>query len=597
MEQTKVFLSPEEVRAAYSVTDILTTLNLRTNHPPTPSLICRKLDSLSRPAFDSLSIMIAAKANIEDGVRLSSHQINGVARAVSSCFQADAASEIAHVHACGGVVSAAAAKAAYYEYSHVLRIGLQHFALTRKIGIPLRPIATDMHARAIAALTKGEGGNMKAALGILGVADTLVLEEGFFASATGLLTGCAFCVAVMDRLDPGEICCGTCCRVVSGEELTICGRCGDHLACEQCMVGEGKVQHMNECRRVRDQVRAMAQTLVPHIRESARRVAVVRLSDSGLIAPTHVTSIASALIPSSLWEYLSRCSTSVTHSEISTYWRLLIVFLAEPDGDDQEAIEYQRVYVDAAEYAAVADKQQLGPTRRAPLLSPSEQRRLRKGVRATKKRAEDEVRAATVAKAEAEAVVKANNVLERQVARLDATSAMLTSVLAKRESAASPEVVARVRVRRDSLKAAERRAQRPFKARPARSPSKMVHENVVFASARLAAAGLLQRYARVWLRRRKKLRRKERSRAAKSLQRSVRAWLLPRVVASATSSVATAAAPGYNEDDVLCVVCIERPRVMLFLGCAHLCACEDCASILVACPLCRAVGVKMRVYM
>ena len=73
----------------------------------------------------------------------------------------------------------------------------------------------------------------------------------------------------------------------------------------------------------------------------------------------------------------------------------MIVFLAEPDGDDQEAIEYQRVYVDAAEYAAVADKQQLGPTRRAPSLSPSEQRRLRKGVRATKKRAEDEVRAAS----------------------------------------------------------------------------------------------------------------------------------------------------------------------------------------------------------
>ena len=121
----------------------------------------------------------------------------------------------------------------------------------------------------------------------------------------------------------------------------------------------------------------------------------------------------------------------------------------------------------------------------------------------------------------------------------------------------------------------------------------MVHENLVFASARLAAAGLLQRYARVWLRRRKKLRRKERSRAAKSLQRSVRAWLLPRVVASATSSVATAAAPGYNEDDVLCVVCIERPRVMLFLGCAHLCACEDCASMLVACPLCRAVRMCM----
>ena len=442
--------------------------------------------------------MITAKASIEDGVRLGSHQIDGIARAVSSCFQADAASEIAHVHACacGGVVSAAAAKAAYYEYSHVLRIGLQHFALARKIGIPLRPCATDVHARAIAALTKGKGGNTKAALGILGVADTLVLEEGGFASSTGLLTGCAFCVAVMDRLDPGEICCGTCCRVVSGEELTICGRCGDHLACEQCMVGEGKVQHMNECRRVRDQVRAMAQTLVPHIRrESARRVAVVRLSDGGLIAPTHVTSIASPLIPSSLWEYLSRCSTSVTHSEISTYWRLLIVFLAEPEGDDQEAIEYQRVYVGAAKHAAVADTQQLGPTRRAPLLSPSEHRRLRKGLRATAKKTEDDIRAATVAEAAAEAQVEADAVLQRQAARPDATSAMLTSVLSKPESTASPEVVARVRAKRDLLKTSERMVRKPPKARPERPPTKAVDASIkLVTSARLAAVHLLQQH-------------------------------------------------------------------------------------------------------
>ena len=51
--------------------------------------------------------------------------------------------------------------------------------------------------------------------------------------------------------------------------------------------------------------------------------------------------------------------------------------------------------------------------------------------------------------------------LERQAARPDATSAMLTSVLYKRESTASPEVIARVRVKRDSLKVAEsqKRAQ------------------------------------------------------------------------------------------------------------------------------------------
>ena len=45
-------------------------------------------------------------------------------------------------------------------------------------------------------------------------------------------------------------------------------------------------------------------------------------------------------------------------------------------------------------------------------------------------------------------------------------------------------------------------------------------------SAHVAAALLLQRHARAWLRCRKKLRRKQRSRAAKIIQRSVRTWLL-----------------------------------------------------------------------
>ena len=458
-----------------------------------------------------------------------------------------------------------------------------------------------MHARAIAALTKGKGGNTKAALGILGVADALVLEDGFFACSTGLLTGCSFCVAVMDRLDsPGDICCGTCCRVVSGETLTICGRCGDHLACDQCMAGEGKAQHMNECRRVRAQVRAMAQTLAPHIRESARRVAVVRLNDDGLIAPTHVTSIASPLIQSSLWEYLSRCSTSVTHSEMSTYWRLLIVFLAEPEGDDQEAIEYQRVYhVEAAKHAAVADTQQLGPTRRAPLLSPSEHRRLRKGLRATAKKTEDDIRAATVAEAAAEAQVEADAVLQRQAARPDATSAMLTSVLSKRESTASPEVVARVRAKRDLLKTSERMVRKPPKARPERPPTKAVDASLkLVTSARLAAVHLLQQHVRTWLRLRKKARRRVRGRAAKQIQSAVRRWLLQKAVSSAKSSLAIPTSPGGNEDEdrFFCVVCLERSRVVLFLECAHLCVCENCAAQMVTCPLCRAVGSTMRVY-
>jgi hypothetical protein len=91
---------------------------------------------------------------------------------------------------------------------------------------------------------------------------------------------------------------------------------------------------------------------------------------------------------------------------------------------------------------------------------PSERRRLQKEAKAAEKRAKEEARAA----AEAAAVAEANAVLERQAARPDATAAILTSVLLKRGGTASPEVVARTRAKRDSLKAAEMRARKPVKA-------------------------------------------------------------------------------------------------------------------------------------
>ena len=93
---------------------------------------------------------------------------------------------------------------------------------------------------------------------------------------------------------------------------------------------------------------------------------------------------------------------------------------------------------------------------------PSERRRLQKEAKAAEKRAQEEARAA----AEAAAVAEANAILERQSARPDATAAILTSVLLKRGGTASPEVVARTRAKRDSLKAAEMRARKSAKAKP-----------------------------------------------------------------------------------------------------------------------------------
>ena len=126
-------------------------------------------------------------------------------------------------------------------------------------------------------------------------------------------------------------------------------------------------------------------------------------------------------------------------------------------------------------------------------------------------------------------VAEANAVLERQAARPDATAAILTSVLLKRGGTASPEVVARTRAKRDSLKAAEMRARKPVKAMPKeRNAAERLRTDGDLTDARLAAALLLQRCARTWLRCRKKLRRKQRSRAAKLIQRSVRTWLLAK---------------------------------------------------------------------
>ena len=580
-------LSNEQMRRTWAMVDVLTSLKRRPNQaPPTADFIRRKFEALSIPATETLSILMALTLRKEN-CPLAHFHVYGMAHAVGS-FPKETASEVAHVLACDQIVSAAALKTASLEASHVLRLGLQHLAEAQKRGIPLCPIPTDLHACAMKALAKG---GRDSALKILGVGDATVQESGSFdpfVSSKGLLTGTAFCIAVIDRLHlPTDICCGTCHRIVSGNDVSICRRCGDHLACKGCL---GHAQHMRECERVRSNVRCMAQSLKPHIRESVRRVAVVQLSSSGFMIPMLTTSIVSPLYPSSLWESLWRCSTVVTPGELQVYWSLLIPFLAHEDGDEQETIVHARVYDLEATKHTMAVEQPTVPTSKGPKLLPSERRRIQKERRATEKRANEEARVA----ADSLAMEEDNAVLERQSARPDATSAMLTSVLAKRGSTASPEVVTRARARRDSLKADERRARKHDKTRAKRNPAERVPDTL------LAAALHIQQHTRAWLRRLRVARRKQRSRAAKHMQSSVRTWLLSRDTPPVMSSIpATAVEIGSEcdgEDQSLCVVCLERPRVMLFLTCAHLCACEACAPLMHACPLCRAEGALLRVY-
>ena len=243
----------------------------------------------------------------------------------------------------------------------------------------------------------------------------------------------------------------------------ICRRCGDHLLCRRCLAGAaGSARHTEtECKRVRAMVRSAAEALVPRLRESARQVAVVRLNGSGLIVPVHITSIASPLIPSSLAEALSRCQDEVNDPAVVVHWRLLVAFLAKLEGDGQEAIDHEAVYhVQAAECASkprrspphaghhACCRARGGACRRKPRRPRREQRRRR--VRLRRQRP-----------------------WRRQMQCLSGSqhgrtrpAAILTSVLLKRGGTASPEVVARTRAKRDSLKAAEMRARKPAKAMP-----------------------------------------------------------------------------------------------------------------------------------
>ena len=348
------------MRGTFAIVDILTSLKRRTNqHPPTAELICRKFDALcSFMHTDTLSMLVNSTIARRHG-RLGPRQVDGMARAVRF-FPEDTASEVAYAHACGNVVSDATVKAASVESSHALRIGLEHLNMARVRGIPLCPIATDRHLQALASLVNNRGSNKCAALVTLGVGDASIPDDGGFVNSNGLLIGAACCIAVLGRLDrPGDICCGSCYRVVSADELSICRRCGDHLLCKGCLACEGYARHLtSECRRVRAVVRGIAQSLVPHLRESVRRVAVVRLNGSGLFVPLHITSLASPLIPSSLSESLLRCDAVVPHRDVVVYWRLLVSFLADMEGDDQEAIDYEGLHhVQAVEYIVEDDTQ------------------------------------------------------------------------------------------------------------------------------------------------------------------------------------------------------------------------------------------------
>ena len=156
-------LSDEQMRRTWALVDILTSVQRRANHPPpTRELIRRKFDALPLPALDTLSILVDCTIAEQHG-RLSRSQVCGMARAVRS-FPEYTAAEVAYAHACGRVVSDATVTAASRQTSHLRRVGFEHLTEARQSGVPLCPIASDRHLRAMAALVKDRKNRKGAAL-------------------------------------------------------------------------------------------------------------------------------------------------------------------------------------------------------------------------------------------------------------------------------------------------------------------------------------------------------------------------------------------------------------------------------------------------
>lgn len=99
-------------------------------------------------------------------------------------------------------------------------------------------------------------------------------------------------------------------------------------------------------------------------------------------------------------------------------------------------------------------------------------------------------------------------------------------------------------------------------------------------TASLAAAVLIRLAA--WDRRRKMRRRIEEARRAR--------------LAAGAAANEEASSPRARLTASPCAVCLERDCEMVFTACGHLCVCERCGAELRSCPLCRARGTAVRVY-
>ena len=64
-----------------------------------------------------------------------------------------------------------------------------------------------------------------------------------------------------------------------------------------------------------------------------------------------------------------------------------------------------------------------------------------------------------------------------------------------------------------------------------------------------------------------------------------------------TAKKAEAVVQEKEAEKKLCIICMEKPRDIVFVDCSHLCCCQACSDKVTNCPLCRKqVTSKLKVF-
>ena len=112
------------------------------------------------------------------------------------------------------------------------------------------------------------------------------------------------------------------------------------------------------------------------------------------------------------------------------------------------------------------------------------------------------------------------------------------------------------------------------------------------------------------------MRRKQRSRAAKMIQRSVRTWLLLRVATKPYIAMAAASSGSEGADGeefvelpepprpastepatAECAICWDGEAEYAVVPCGHRCLCANCSKAVSECPVCRGeIAAVLRIF-